>query len=245
MSYSGMREGVAVRPASMADASDRLGFIRKVYALMFTGLLVFFGTVFGLIGGAVMGVPGITQFTNLLMSLPWWAHFVLLLGGSLLAHAVSMVRVVNIVAFYGFSFLFGCLSVGLVAYAAAIGGPMILLQALGMTVIVFGGLTAYVFISKKDFSFMGGFLTVGLFMLIGAALVAGIASSVFNADISAVSIGLSIVGCLLFSGYILYDTSNLMHRYATDMVVPAALALLIDFIIMFRNILYLLAASRD
>ena len=90
-----------------------------------------------------------------------------------------------------------------------------------------------------------GFLFAGLMVLIGATLVAMLGYYAFGWDVSAVNMGLTVASTLLFTGYILYDTSNVMRRYAVDMVVPAALALLIDFIIMFRNILWLLAASRD
>ena len=57
---------------------------------------------------------------------------------------------------------------------------------------------------------------------------------------SGLSLGLSMVGGLVFCGYILYDTSNILHHYATSMVVPAAMAIMVDFVMLFRTILVLL-----
>jgi modulator of FtsH protease len=100
-------------------------------------------------------------------------------------------------------------------------------------------------LTRKDFSFLGGFLFVGLMGLIGTALIAWVASAFFKVDVSLLSTAISMVSVLLFSGYVLFDTSNMLHRYSTDMVVPAALALMIDFIILFRDILFLLLRARD
>src|SRR5690606_1067608 len=112
----------------------------------------------------------------------------------------------------------------------------VIFQALGLTVLTFGGLSAYVLITRKDFSFLGGFLFTGLMLLIGGIVVLWIASAFFGVDVSLMSMAITIASTFLFMGYVLYDTSNLLHRYSTDMVVPAALALMIDFIILFRNI---------
>lgn len=245
MGYSAVnREGYAIAPASRVSVNERLAFLRKVYGLLTLGIVAFFATTAALVFGYFNQVPGLYQVAALSFMLPWWGHLLLLLGGSFLAHATSMVRGLNLVTFFGFSALFGWLSTGLIAVAVGTAGLSIVIEALGLTVIVFGGLSAYVLITKKDFSFMGGFLAVGLFLAIGAVVVVGVASMMGYGMPPVIHIGISIAVALLFSLYVLYDTSNILHHYATDMVVPAALALLIDFIILFRQILFLLMARE-
>ncbi len=250
MSYSAMRpDGVAVYPASQAPTSERLTFIRKVYLMMFSGILAYATISGALTFGALAHmagtpIPGLSTLGMLSMNIPPLVALLLIVGASIGAHAISMVKGLNLVGFYGFAAVFGILSVNLFAYAMVVAGPAVIFQALGLTVLVFGGLSAYVLITKKDFNFIGGFLMVGMFLLLGAVVVA-IVMQMMGMQVRMLSIGLAIFSTLLFAGYVLYDTSNMLHRYSTDMVVPAALALMIDFIMLFRNILYLLMASRN
>ena len=244
MSYSAMRaDGMAVMPAVRASVDDRLNYIRKVYTLMFTGLVVFALSVALPIYGAMAGIPGLADIFNLAIGIPPLVAFLILLASSFAVHAVSMIKVVNLVAFYFFAAFWGLITIPLVAIAIGVAGIEIVFQALGLTTLVFGGLTGYVFITRKDFSFMGGFLAVGLFMVIGAVLVS-IVAGMMGYQFEMFNIGLAIISTLLFMGYVLYDTSNVLNKFSTDMVVPAALALMIDFIILFRNILYLLMARE-
>ncbi len=245
MSYSRLNsEGNAIAPVSQASVGDRLSYLRKVYALLTLGVSAFFATAGLLVWGLFNSVPGLSEIAVLSMKLPWWGHMAALFGASIIAHMTSMVRGLNLVSFFGFAILFGWLTTGLMAMAFQTSGLSILMEALGLTVIVFGGLSAYVLITKKDFSFMGGFLAVGLFLFIGAAIVMGLMSMFGSGMPPWVHMAMAIGSTLLFSLYVLYDTSQILHRFSTDMVVPGALALLIDFIIMFRNILFLLMA-RD
>lgn len=245
MSYSAVRaDGRAVAPAIGASVDQRLDFIRKVYLTMFSGLVVFAATMAGMVIGAAAQIPVLSEAAALAIQIPPIVSFIVLIASSFLVHSLAMVRVVNLVAMYFFAALWGFITFPLVLFAIAVAGVEVVFQALGLTTLVFGGLTGYVFITRKDFSFMGGFLFVGLMMLIGAALIAMIAG-MMGYQLSFVSTGLAIVSTLLFMGYVLYDTSNVLNHYSTDMVVPAALALMVDFIILFRNILYLLLASRN
>lgn len=245
MSYSAIRaDGTAVSPAVQSTSSERLVFIRKVYSLVFLGILFFAGTVGLPIIGAMAEIPVLAQFFQLSLMVPWWLALALIIGSSFLIHRVSMVRGVNMIAFFAMSFMWGFLTIPLVGWALGVGGLAIVLQALGLTVLVFGGLSAYVLLSRKDFSYMGGFLTMGTLLVLGAIVILGVAS-MMGFSINIFHVGLSIVVVLLFSGWVLYDTSKMLHHYATDMVVPAALGLLVDFIIIFREILFLLVISRD
>ena len=108
-----------------------------------------------------------------------------------------------------------------------------------ITVAVFGGLTAYAFTSKKDFSFLGGMLFVGLIALIVAGIV------MFFVHAAWLSTVYSVVGVLIFSGFVLYDTSQIMQRMAPEDAVMGAVSLYLDFINLFMFILRLLSSRRD
>lgn len=252
MSYSAMRaDGVAIRPASTASTGERIDFIRKVYSLVFLGILFFSASIALPTLGAIYNIPVLREVFMLSLALPWWAALLLIIGSSFVVHAVSMVRGLNLVAFFAMSFLWAFLTIPMIALTFSVtgsvaGGLMMIVQAAGLTTLVFGGLTVYVFVTKKDFSFMRGFLMVGLFLSLGAIIALGVGSMLgWVQEMGPLNIGLSIILVLLFAGYVLYDTSNVIHHYATDMVVPAALALMVDFIILFRQILFLIIASRD
>ena len=107
-----------------------------------------------------------------------------------------------------------------------------------ITAVIFMGLTAYVFMSGKDFSFMGGFLAIAVVGLIITGLV-----SMFMGG--GVGIWYSYAAAAIFSGYILYDTSRILHHYPTTAHVSAALVLFVDVVILFKHILIILASNDD
>ncbi len=233
----------AKRVTSEVAVEDRLLFLQKVYSLMLSGIIVFaLAAGLPIIGLLVDHEPSIA-LAGFFIGLPWFMHLILLIGGAFAAQIVSEIPVINVIAFYSFAILFGFLSIGLIFYAVNVGGPFILLQALVITSVAFLGLTAYVFITKQDFSFMRGFLMMGLFTLIGAVIVIGILHS-SGVGVYYPSLAISMFAVVLFSLYVLYDTSEIMNRYRPEMWVTGALALFIDFVMMFLNILRLLAA-RD
>ncbi|MEC8225370.1 MAG: Bax inhibitor-1/YccA family protein, partial [Pseudomonadota bacterium] len=90
-------------------------------------------------------------------------------------------------------------------YAAMPNGPMLIMQALGSTALIFFGLSAYALTTKKDFSFMGGFLTVGLIVVIIASLV----NLFIGSSITFMVINAAVV--LIMSGLILFDTSRIIN----------------------------------
>lgn len=117
-------------------------------------------------------------------------------------------------------------------------GVSILGPAVLITAVVFGGLTAAVFLTGADFSF----LRTGL-MLAGFGAMGLIACSIlfgFNLGM------IFTVAMVVFAGaYILYDTSNILHHYRTDQYVAAALALFASVALLFFYILRLVMSSRD
>ena len=91
------------------------------------------------------------------------------------------------------------------AYAAMPNGGALIMQALGGTALIFFALSGYALTSKKDFSFMGGFLMVGMIV----ALVAMVANFFFQ--IPALSLAISAAIIMIMSGLILFDTSRIIN----------------------------------
>ena len=110
------------------------------------------------------------------------------------------------------------------------GNAALPLQAGIVTLAVFGGLTAAVFVSGKDFSFMGPVLWAASFLALGLVVVA----AVFG-----FSLGLVFAGAMvaLAAGFIIYDTSNIIHRYGTNEHVAASLELFASVALLFYYIL--------
>jgi FtsH-binding integral membrane protein len=116
------------------------------------------------------------------------------------------------------------------------GLGVIVLQALILTAAVFSSLTAYVFVTKKDFSFLGAGLFAGLMIL----LVWSLLNSFFPFGPWGRMV-FALLGALLFVGYILYDTSMIMHHLGPDEYIQGAISLYLDIINLF---LYLLEILR-
>ncbi|MDR2688569.1 MAG: Bax inhibitor-1/YccA family protein [Azoarcus sp.] len=119
-------------------------------------------------------------------------------------------------------------------YLATAHGTQLVMQALGATALVFFALSAYAFYSRKDFSFMGGFLCVGVLV----AFLGGIAAILF--DIPALSLAVSAAFILLSSGIILYQTSQIIHGGETNYVM-ATVTLYVSIYNLFVNLLHLLS----
>ncbi|MBA3320593.1 MAG: Bax inhibitor-1/YccA family protein [Pyrinomonadaceae bacterium] len=219
---------VQAQTAAQASVAERMSFIRKVYALFFVG------TLFA-IGGVLLGFI----FPELMFAVARhpWISLIVLLGGVMGAQAVRLVRGVNLLALFGFTTLTGVIISPAIALYSQIN-PASILQAGVLTVGIFGGLTAYVFISKRDFSFLRGMVTIGLIVVVlSAVLNIFLASSAFSFAIAAASL-------LLFSGFVLYDTSNIIRRYPTNEYVAGALSLYLDAFNIFLALLRILNAGR-
>jgi modulator of FtsH protease len=152
-------------------------------------------------------------------------------------------RTANSAAGIGVVFLFtGLLGFGLGPtigyYLEMPGGPQIVMTALGGTGVIFLGLSGYALTTRRDFSFMGGFLFVGLLVILGAAL-----ANIFFA-IPALSLALSAGIVMLFSGFILYDTGRMVNGGETNYI-HATVSLYISILNIFTSLLHLLGAFGD
>ncbi|EIW90545.1 hypothetical protein AGRI_01705 [Alishewanella agri BL06] len=135
---------------------------------------------------------------------------------------------------FGFAGLMGA-SLGpmLLAYAGLPNGPSLIMQALAGTALIFFGLSAYALTSRKDFSFMGGFLMIGLLVIVVAAI-----ANIFL-SIPALSLTISAVAVLVMSGLILFDTSRIVHGGETNYI-RATVALYLNIFNLFVHLLQLL-----
>jgi FtsH-binding integral membrane protein len=115
--------------------------------------------------------------------------------------------------------------------------PMILPRAILITLTLFGGLTGVVFLTRKDFSFMRSVLMFAGFASLGLVF----ASVIFGFTLGmAFSYAMIALAC----GYILYDTSNVLHRYRTTQHVAASLALFAAVMLLFWYVLRIFLDRR-
>lgn len=119
-------------------------------------------------------------------------------------------------------------------YVAYLGAGVIV-QALGATALVFFALSGYVLTTKKDFSFMGGFLSVGIIVV----LIAAVANIFFQ--VPAVHLAISSAIVFLMSGFILYDTSRIVNGGETNYIM-ATVALYLNIYNLFVSLLSLIGA---
>ncbi|MEP4148086.1 MAG: Bax inhibitor-1/YccA family protein [Halioglobus sp.] len=120
-------------------------------------------------------------------------------------------------------------------YLAMPGGSALVMQALGGTALVFFGLSAYALTTRKDFSYMGGFLMIGLLV----AVVAMIANIFLN--IPALSLTISAAVIMIMSGLILFDTSRIINGGETNYI-RATVSLYLSIYNLFIHMLHLLTA---
>ncbi len=121
------------------------------------------------------------------------------------------------------------------SYMTSVNGSQIVMNAMGSTAVIFIGLSVYALSSRKDFSFMGGFLMTGILV----AFLAGLGAIFF--EIPALSIAVSSMFVLLMSGLILYETSNIVHGGETNYIM-ATVTLYVSIFNLFTSMLHLLGA---
>jgi len=124
------------------------------------------------------------------------------------------------------------------SYLSLSNGPQLVATAMGGTGAIFLALSAYVLTTKKDFSFMGGFLMVGLIVVFGAAIV-----NIFT-QMPALSLAVSAGIILLMSGFILFDTSRIINGGETNYV-RATVSLFLNIYNIFTSLLHLLGMADD
>ncbi|MCH4551819.1 Bax inhibitor-1/YccA family protein [Aestuariibaculum lutulentum] len=223
--------------ADLSEA-DKVAFYKKTYSHVAGGVLAFV-----LFEYLLLQSDTVIEFM-LSMTEGW--RWLIMLGGFMLVtnYAESMTlrtadKNMQYLA-YGVYILAEALIFVPIIYIAAFymeSGPEILNQAAIVTLCLFTGLSAIVFVTKKDFSFLKAGLTVGFFIAIGLV----IAGSLFGFNLG---LWFSVAMCVLAAGSILYQTSNLVNKYSDDQYIPAALGLFAALMLLFWYILRIFM-SRD
>ncbi len=230
--------------AAEADTNDRARFIRLTYIHLFGAILAFIG-----LEVLLFNTPAAKNAMAGVVTMPygWLIVMAVFIGASYLANYWA-----NSATSVGMQYL--GLSLYVVAWSVIFLPLLMIAQsftdqtgtnvigvAAGLTIFTFVALTAIVFITGADFSFLGPFLGIAALIAMGV-IVVGIVFSLplFNLVFIAALL-------LLSAGYILYDTSNVLHHYRVGQHVAASLALFSSLALMFWYMIQLVMSlsSRD
>jgi modulator of FtsH protease len=188
--------------------------------------------------GMTLLFSAMTAGVSMAMGLPQGAALILTLVGFGLLFVVNRMADSSkgLVAIFAFTGVMGAaLGPMLNYYMSMPGGPALVMQALGGTAVVFFGLSAYALTTRKDFSFMGGFLMIGLIVAVIAMV-----ANIFLA-IPALSLTISAAVIMIMSGLILFDTSRIINGGETNYI-RATVGLYLNIYNLFIHILHLLTA---
>ena len=116
--------------------------------------------------------------------------------------------------------------------------PSIVMTALGGTGVIFLGLSGYALTTRKDFSFLGGFVMVGMLVVLGAAIL-----NIFL-GIPALFLAVNAAIVLIMSAFILWETSSLVHGGETNYIMATA-GLFLTILNLFQALMHLLGAFSD
>jgi len=211
---------VASRTPTAVLATNKM--IRNTYTLL-AMTLVFSAATAGV--AMVMNMPFMNPFLVI------GGYFALLFLTHKTANsAMGLVFVFALTGFMGLT-----LGPILNAYLSMSNGSQIVMTALGGTGAIFLGLSGYALTTRKDFSFMGGFLMVGILV----AFLAGIGAAIFGMPM--LSLAVSGMFVLLMSGLILYQTSQIVHGGETNYVL-ATVTLYVSIYNLFLSLLHILGA---
>jgi len=217
-----MQDQIQFAEKSQASALATNKVLRNTYALL--SMTLIFSAITASIAIATNAAP-----------VNWILQLVVLLG-TLFALQKFQNSVWSIPLVFFFTGFLGFTAGPIVNfYLGMANGGDIVMTALSMTGITFLGLSAYAVSSRKDFTFMGGFLMIGLILVIVASI-----ANIFFA-IPALSLVISAVGVLVFSGFILYDTSRMVNGGETNYVMMTV-SLYLNIYNLFMMLLHLTGA---
>ncbi len=165
---------------------------------------------------ATLLFSALTAMVSVLMHMPMWTYLVSVIGAMLLGMFV-LPKTANSSSGLGVIFLItGLMGFGLGAvlsmYLALPNGPQIVATSLGGTGIIFMGLSGYALTSKRDFSFMGGFVFAGMMVMMLAVV-----ANIFM-QIPALHLAIAAGFILLMSAYILFQTSQMINGGETNYI---------------------------
>jgi modulator of FtsH protease len=214
-------ERILTRPQESVLATNKV--IRNTYMLLSMTLL-FSAATAGLSMALNLPHPGLLLTLVGYFGLLWLTH-------KFSESALGLVFVFALTGFMGLT-----LGPIISAYIQAFSnGSQLVMTALGGTGVIFLGLSGYALTTRKDFSFMGGFLLAGILV----AFLAGIGAAIFS--LPGLALAVSAMFVLLMAGLILWETSNIIHGGETNYI-RATVTLFVAIYNLFTSLLHLLGA---
>lgn len=220
-SYSSSHAQERTRPENL------VGFLKATYQLFAASLMA--ATV-----GAYLGLGMVS-----IISSWYWGlvilEFALLFG----LYAVKDKPGINLAVLFGFTFMSGLTLTPLLSSVFNMpGGASIVAQAFLMTSVAFGGISMFALTTKRDYSSMGKMLFIAVIILIVGSI-----SNIFIGS-PILQLGIAMVGALVFSAFILYDTQQIIKGgFSTP--IEASIALYLDFLNLFVSLLQIFAAFNS
>ena len=225
------------RPVSQLNTDARATFISKTYSHLLGGIILFALAISMMFKLSVPEMLMSFFQGNRMGMLLFFGGFVAVgaLGSHMAANARTLgMQYAGFTLFVALEALFFCP----LLFIAANYYPGVITEAGIATVVGFSGLTAVAFVSRKDFSFLGGIIKWGMICAIGLI----IASFVFGFTLGLL---FSVVMVAMAGAAILYETSNIIHHYPEDRYVGAGLALFAWVALMFFYMIRIFMSMRD
>jgi modulator of FtsH protease len=214
-------ERILTRPQESVLATNKV--IRNTYTLLSLTLL-FSAATAGLSMALNLPHPGLLLTLVGYFGLLW-------LTDKFADRALGLVFVFALTGFMGLT-LGPIISFYIHAFS---NGSQLVMTAMGGTGVIFLGLSGYALTTRKDFSFMGGFLIAGILV----AFLAGIGAAIFS--LPGLALAVSAMFVLLMAGLILWETSNIIHGGETNYI-RATVTLFVAIYNLFTSLLALLGA---
>jgi len=230
-----LTDGYYRESAADAPVNERVAFIRRTY-LHLCGAVIAFVALTALLLKAGIGLQ-MLQTMSSLGTVGWIGLMVLFTAGSYGAQVMARSNSSMATQYAGLALyvgLYAILFLPILALCTMIPRFQdIPMQAGLLTMIVFGGLSAVVFVSKRDFSFMGYALRIMSLIALGVVVVSVVVGM-------SLGIWFSVAMIALMCGFVLYDTSNVLHHYDTNSHVAASVALFGSLAMLFYYIIRLM-----
>ncbi len=222
---------------AQASEAERIAFYKKTYSHVAGGVLLFLVFEYLLFQSSTI--------VNFALSMTQGYKWLLLIGGFMLitnyAESTALKTTdknLQYMAYAGYIFAEAFIFIPLIYMAIMYTQSFEILQQAGVvTLALFAGLSSVVLITKKDFSFLRAALSIGFFIAIGLI----IAGALFGFNLG---LWFSVGMCLLAGGSILYQTSNMVHKFGTEDYIPAALGLFASLMLLFWYVIQIFL-SRD
>ncbi|XP_033642824.1 protein lifeguard 4-like [Asterias rubens] len=212
-----------------AHVSIRMGFLRKVFGILCTQLLV--TTVVCAIFMYTDGVKAYVQNSQGMLLFAYISSFALLFA-LFVKRRDSPINMILLALFT----LVEAYSVGTIV---TFYNKAVVLQAFSLTLVVTFSLTVYTMQSKKDFSSWGAGLYSALLILILSGLL-----HIFLPQSDAVEFLISIFGAILFCCFIIFDIHMMMHKISPEEYILASINLYLDILNLFLHILRILGQAQ-